>query len=181
MQNRDIGRIKDFLHYGIDHLFTSLGLFENPYVISYVENQKKIYMAHDSAAYLAYLGIEQILKACILWENKEPKWIHDIPSLVKEIKFLSETLTPEEVKLIEELDQFKFTRYPRENKNKGVSVGTDNKENFSQLYNLILDTMPEELRHICEEIGIYKDVIKKGGRILMKKKNPAPSSLHPSG
>jgi hypothetical protein len=160
--------IQELFHYGFDHLATAIALFDTPILKS--PNDKKIIMTLDSAAYLANIGIEQILKACLLWEKNNIKKMHGLFKIAKKINFLNKSISPENWQLIKEIDLFGLSRYPRQNGDYGIEIDQDDKNTAIQVFYLILEKMPEELFNIYENIGTDEEFIKKGNRILLKKK-----------
>ena len=147
-------KTKDLLHYGLDHLASSITLLEtNPRL-------------YDSAGYLAHIGIELYLKAMML---------HDIGYFVDEHKFamlLTKKNMPKSffniskanIETYDRLDQFAELRYPR--LDTSFEIGSEDANKIKYLCDEIHDCFPSALKAEINAI----DHTEKGNRILMQKK-----------
>lgn len=138
----------DLLRNAIDHLGAAEKLFKSS--PSYF----------DSGGYLMHLAVELFLKAWLLQDSKQFPGSHNLTELHGDLVKSSRapTLSDEQARTLLLLDRYSELRYP--NRNDPVEVGTDD---LSAVRNLML---PGELLLELSRV----DVLKKGGRVLMKKR-----------
>jgi HEPN domain-containing protein len=142
----------DLLHFGLDHLKAARLLFEASYE------------TFDSAAHLAHLGTELLLKAILLSTNGEFPNEHDLQKLVGDIRvqrpgFLKD---PDLETTVGHIKPFDVIRYPNANGSK--SVGDEDWDQIKRLRDAIIEEMPQGLKDEVRRI----DPTKKGGRILLE-------------
>jgi len=164
--------IKDLFHYGCDHIMAAVSLFRKPIhrflKKSHQGTRNNFCIALDSAAYLANIGLEQILKACLLWEKGSYSKKHGINKIAKEVNFLKNRFSSENWGLLKGIDLLGQTRYPKENHGKSIEISQDHENKVIHLLDLIINAMPNELFEIYQNTGIDENCLLKGERILMK-------------
>lgn len=145
---------KSLMHYGLDHLASSLKLFEfEP-------------RTYDSAGYLAHLGIELYFKALML---------NDLDYFINEHKFnklhVKENMprsffeiSKENKEIYSILDQFSELRYP--SPSQPIEIGSEDAQKIKSLGEEIVSKFPLELKKEYNEI----DYAEKGDRVLMRRK-----------
>ena len=119
----------------------------------------------DSAGYLSHLGLELLLKACLLTLCHEFPDEHSLRKLTKQladnsfyIKFRDNNTT-----LLQKLDKLYDLRYP--SPSDPVNIGNEDWNVVQQMIIAIVDRMPDSLRDCFERIR--RPV--KGDRVLMRK------------
>lgn len=145
---------RDFLHSALDHVTAAQALFETDA------------SHYDSAGYLAHIGVELLLKAWLLEEAGQFKGIHKLQTLYEQLieKHGAHKLNPEQVAVLEMLDQFEQLRYP--NPNQPTEVGSDDWPHIESLVDFICRSMPKAISEALDKAEIGR----KGGRVLMEKK-----------
>ncbi len=143
---------KDFLHFGYDHIDTGLTLLKEglPYQFS-------------SAGYLIHLVLELILKAFHIHEFGKFSVTHNIGCLFKS---LNKKLSAEDQKALKLIDQYYLHRYPRMVEGP-IEIGQDDLVVIESFLSTIWGLLPNNLREEYNKI----DPLKKGGNILMEKRN----------
>ncbi len=127
----------------------------------------------DSAGYLAYIGIELMIKSWLLHENKKFEGIHSLRDLLKQLKASVPSLsfTQTEEQTIDYLSNFLELRYP--DKNNPVAIGEEDIEQIDVLANSLWKQMPDNLIKSFESLSSNK----KAGRILMSRPIKIPRNL----
>lgn len=147
---------KDLIHYGLDHIASSLKLFEfEP-------------RTYDSAGYLAHIGIELYLKALMLNDLEHFINEHKFSKLYvkKNMPYSFFEISKENKKIFNILDQFSELRYPKPAQI--IEIGSEDAVSIKNLSEEIAGKFPEKLKKEYESI----DHTEKGGRVLMQKKKP---------
>jgi hypothetical protein len=132
-----------------------------------IDSDPQIAYCMFPAAALCHHGIELILKACILWENKSIPKKHLLPKLAKNIVFLSE-MTEENSNLLNVIDTYYSHRYPMDDntitrvqntlkqsrdttdgiQNQAGEIGSEAIRNTLEFLNFLIQQMPYELKNI---------------------------------
>jgi HEPN domain-containing protein len=144
----------ELLRGGLDHLSASKALF------------KGSPSHYDSAGYLAHVGLELTLKSWLLTVHGEFDGIHELHSLHAKLVSSAgaEILSSEDAGTMTLLDAYSELRYP--NLNQPVEVGTQQQAQVELLMDTLWAQMPASLYEAVHSM----DPLKKGGRVLMKKK-----------
>src|SRR3972149_7167721 len=118
------------LHFGIDHLRSAKYLYESGHQF------------FDSAAYLSHLGIEILLKAWLLDAQGEHAKIHELLTLLDDLKASGQnlSLTQESSEWLTDLDKHYDARYPQ---NIPVETGSDDWVKTEILFSELYLLMPE--------------------------------------
>jgi HEPN domain-containing protein len=145
----------DFLHSGLDHMTAAKHLFDsNP-------------SHYDSGGYLAHIAVELLIKAWLLEVSGEFVGIHNLEKLYAQLvdKHDAQALNEEHQAILKMLDQFEQLRYP--NRKDPVEIGDTDFPHIDALVGYLCRSMPEAIPKALEQRG---EPVRKGGRILMKKK-----------
>ena len=147
-------REEELIRAAIDHLEAAQRLFStNP-------------SWFDSAGYLSHLGLELLLKACLLAVNDEFPNEHSLERLVRQLADAGfyVDLARGRIELIQRLDKLYHLRYPRPLD--PVEIGNEDWDVVEQTSFAIVDRMPDSLKNLFE--GIRRP--EKGGRVLMRRR-----------
>lgn len=149
---------KDLLQSGLDHLRSAKILFDkNP-------------LCYDSAGYLCHLGIELVLKACVLNHQGSFPGIHKLMDLYEISKAAGIQMNPKQENDLKRLDQFYHLRYT--SPKKPVSIGDEDWYSVWSVFDAIKNHLPSSLKSFINNYAKKSMPLKKGGRILMiKSKN----------
>lgn len=146
---------EDLLQSGLDHLRSAKILFDkNP-------------LCYDSAGYLCHLGIELILKACLLHHQDSFPGIHKLIGLYKQLKTVKIKLNPEQENNLNKLDDFYHLRYT--SPTNPVSIGDEHWLSVASVFEAIIKLLPDSLKDLIKEHAKKSMPLEKGGRILMTK------------
>jgi len=161
--------VDELFEYAKNHFFTAAILFSNnAYPALRIGEISFQIVTLDSAAFLAHLGIELLLKGCLLHENKRFPRIHNIPQLADKISFLK-TLSKTDKELLAWCEKFSNNRYIAFiGSNKAAEIGQDDFQNIEKVWGIIITNMHDEL------YGIYDKVLSSsstlpGKRVLERK------------
>ena len=150
----------DLLAYAMDHYAAARRLF----------GQNPGFRYYDSAAYLAHLAIELLLKAVSLHLSDQFQGLHDLErlaDLARQDGFKFE-VSGELAGTLYIVNSFEASRYPCPAD--PITVGTDDRANIDQLWASLVDALPEPLRSAFETSPGNV----KGGRVLMVRDGPPP-------
>ena len=127
----------------------------------------------DSAGYLAHIGIELMIKAWLLYENKKFPGIHPLRDLLEDLEESVSGLhfSQTERQTIDYLSNFIELRYP--NRSKPVEIGQEDIEQIYELANALWQQMPDHLIEKYTSLPIHK----KGGRVFMERPINIPRDL----
>jgi HEPN domain-containing protein len=149
--------INVLLQDGYLFLYSAKKLFSNPFSML-------------AGAVLSHHGIELILKACWIWDKNEYSQTHKLLHIVNQISFLK--ADKEKQDLITKINTFYHFRYPMEEKvrkeiQKQLDRINDNEhgiptqagelatyewDKVQQVYSFIINSMPENLHSIRQDI-----------------------------
>lgn len=120
----------------------------------------------DSAGYLSHLGIELLLKTCLLAVNDEFPNEHSLEQLVRRLADagFDVDLGRGRTELLQRLDKLYHLRYPRPSD--PVEIGNEDWDVVEQTALAIVDRMPDSLKDLFE--GIRQP--EKHGRVLMRRR-----------
>jgi HEPN domain-containing protein len=144
----------ELLRYAIDHMGAAERLFESS-------------PSHfDSAGYLAHLAVELMLKSWLLQVAGRFSAVHDLSELYDELieKHGAPALSGQQMGVLALLDRYGELRYP--NRNDPVEVGSEHLSEITELMQKFSENLPDELLLALSKV----DVVRKGNRVLMKKK-----------
>ena len=144
---------RDLVHYATDHLKAARELYRT---------YKSIYV--DSAAYLAHLGLELLLKSCLLYSTGQFPKTHDLAALHDLLD--TPVLSAAHRDLLSWLDGFSGSRYPHPKA--VIPAGTEDWGKIQPVMQAIVDAMPVELQEIVVEVDRNLQTT-KGGRQLYEK------------
>lgn len=119
----------------------------------------------DSAAYLAHLSLELLLKALLLDRLGQFPAIHSLVALQEQLERADSrcSVGPEDRGVLTTLDTFSRARYPVPRQE--IGVGEDDVEFARRLYDRLVKHVP---RHVFRPRR--GRAVKKGRRILMKRR-----------
>jgi HEPN domain-containing protein len=145
---------EDLLQFGLDHLRAAKFLYNGSPSF------------YDSAGYLSHLGVELLLKAWLLDISGEHPKTHRLMILWNKLISLGQNLLIQEENMqwMQELDNHYSLRYPPESK--PIETGSDDWDKTEKLFSELCLHMPGPLQEKIQRL----EYIKKGHRILMKKK-----------
>lgn len=148
-------REEDLLQYGFDHLKSAKILFETSPV------------CYDSAAYLAHLGIELILKAVHLFYDGEFKNEHKLSKLYKYLrKNYGFSIDAKDEGYLEKLDKCNNeVRYPPEDCSYVAELESDDWRKIESLLKALYCQMPKALLQKTQDLNYAI----KGRRVLMRR------------
>ena len=120
----------------------------------------------DSAEYLAHLAVESLVKSWLLQVANQFPGSHKLTELHEELvrSFGAPPLSTDQARTLSLLDRYAELRYP--NRNDPTEEGTEHLSYIQSLMQGIYEKLPDELLLELSRV----DVLKKGGRVLMKKK-----------
>jgi HEPN domain-containing protein len=121
--------------------------------------RERSFECYDSAAALAHLAIEQILKAIILRNVGRFPATHDLPRLLKHSGI---ALAEAEKAILSNADRLERIRYPKPGGSE--SIGTVDLEEIEKLFIRLIDFLPPDLQ---QELA-SRDFTTKGGRVLLR-------------
>lgn len=149
---------EDLLQSSLDHLRSAKVLFDkNP-------------LCYDSAGYLCHIGIELILKACVLHYQGSFPATHKLMDLYDEIpKTVKIKMKQEQENNLNKLDDFYNLRYT--SPTDPVSIGDEDWPSVESVFESIKKHFPDSLKDFINEYTKKSMPFDKGGRILMKKPN----------
>lgn len=139
--------VEDLLQYGFDHINSGKILLCGKAVNCY-----------DSGGYLIHLGIELVLKACLLDKLKAFDNTHRLKKLTDQLGLL---LTEDQKNTLAKLQRYYDLRYPQPNGN--VSLGPSDWGKIESLINIIVHQFTPSVNNAWDSI----DRLKKGGRTLL--------------
>jgi len=146
---------EELLKSGLDHLRSAKILFDkNP-------------LCYDSAGYLCHLGIELVLKACVLNHQDSFSGIHKLMDLYEILKAAGIKMKPKQENDLKRLDQFYHLRYT--SPKKPVSIGDEDWHSVWSVFKAIKNYLPSSLKSFINDYAKKSIPLKKGGRILMVK------------
>lgn len=123
---------------------------------------------YDSGGYLAHIAVELLIKAWLLETADEFEGVHNLEVLYGQLveKHGVPPLSGEHQATVKMLDQFEQLRYP--NRKSPVEIGDTDFSGIELLVGHLCRSMPESIPKALEQA--QGEHIRKGGRVLMKKK-----------
>jgi HEPN domain-containing protein len=151
----------DLLKYSRDHFLATKLLFDSHF------------QYYDSAAHLAHLSIELLLKAVLLERDGQFQAEHRLSKLVEQ---LQERESPFKLSVrgkttLTMLEEYQSTRYP--NPSNPIEVGSEDFPAISALWHELVAELPKPLF----DSFVSADKLTKGARVLMVK----DTDVRPSG
>lgn len=161
--------VEELFEYAKNHFYTAATLFLDDAYPEWLKGKFSFSIVTlDSAAFLAHLGIELLLKGCLLHEHKRFPKIHNIPQLADKISFLK-ILSKTDKELLAWCEKFSNNRYIAFiGSNKAAEIGQDDFQEIEKVWDIIITNMHDEL------YGIYNKVLSSsstlpGKRVLERK------------
>lgn len=152
------------LHSAADHFHAAETLF------------KHCPRCFDSAGYLAHLGLELLLKTCILHKTDRFPKEHDLWRLIKRLRGLGLKVELEltDEMTIDKLNSYFELRYP--NPKEPKEIGDEDWPPIKRLVESLCHQIPEPLQTEIRKLQIMfkSQRITKGGRVLVKKYTGRP-------
>jgi len=142
----------DLIQYSVDHLKTAEKLYElsGRFTWEYLH----------SATFLSHLGIELLLKACLLhFENEFPA-IHDLKRLFRQLKNKGINLSKQNKKWLNYLNNCNALRYPDAVKKTEVDI--NQWENTKALFDELRANVPKEIQQQIVSHERYRLNVKSG-------------------
>jgi len=145
----------DLIQYSVDHLKTAEKLYElsGRWTWEYLH----------SAAFLSHLGIELLLKACLLHYEKEFPAIHDLKRLYSKLRKNGICLSDVNKKWLNYLNGCNALRYP--NENAGTEVNVNQWPQTKALFEELRMKVPNEIQKVIITHERYRSNVKSGKTI----------------
>jgi len=145
----------DLIQYGVDHLKTAKKLYE----LSGSSSWRYLH----SAAFLSHLGIELILKACLLHFADEFPAVHDLKRLFRQLRKKGINLSAQNKKWLNYLNNCSALRYPDPAKTTEVNINQWGKT--EALFEELRANVPEEIQKQIVSHERYTSNVKSGKTI----------------
>ena len=156
---RDDCSESDLIQYSVDHLKTAEKLYElsGRWTWEYLH----------SAAFLSHLGIELLLKACLLHYDNEFPAIHDLKRLKGMLRKKGINISDQNKKWLNYLNGCNALRYPNEKARTEVDV--NQWEKTKTLFEELRSKVPSEIQKQIVTHERYRSNIKSGKTIWPEK------------
>ena len=150
----------DLIQYSVDHLKTAKKLYElsGRWTWEYLH----------SAAFLSHLGIELLLKACLLHFEHEFPAVHDLKQLFRQLRKKGINLSDQNKKWLNYLNNCNALRYPDPVKRTEVDI--NQWEKTKALFEELRTNVPEKIQKQIILNERYRSNVKSGKTIWPENK-----------
>jgi len=148
--------VSDLIQYSVDHLKTAEKLYE----LSGCRTWEYLH----SAAFLSHLGIELLLKACLLHFEDEFPAVHDLKLLFRQLRKKGINLSDQNKKWLNYLNNCNTLRYP--DLATRTEVDINHWEKTKALFEELRANVPVEIQKQIVSDERYRSNLKKSGKTI---------------
>ncbi len=148
----------DLIQYSVDHLKSAEKLYDF--------SDRFTWKHLHSAAFLSNLGIELLLKACLLHLKGEFPLVHDLNRLFRQLRKRGIKLSDQNKKWLNDLNEFNALRYPDPEKRTAVNLNQWKKT--KALFEELGKNASKEIQVLIQTHSRYPSNVKSGKTIWLE-------------